>query len=200
MMVFWEQRLVVLATPKTGSTALETALESRAALISRRPPELKHTPAYRYRRFLAPYLEKTANAPFTVVAMMREPVDWLGSWYRFRQRQTRPPSRHDTSGLSFDAFIEGYIAKPRPGFADVGSQARFLSSGDHLGVDRVFAYEDMPAFIAFLETALQQKIALSRENVSPAVALDLSPDVAARLRAACAEDFALYDLVRRGRT
>lgn len=192
MMVFWEQRLVVLATPKTGSTALETALEPQAALVSRRPPELKHTPAYRYRRFLAPYLEKTAGAEFEVVAMMREPVDWLGSWYRFRQRQTRPLSRFDTSGMSFDAFVEGYIAKPRPGFADVGSQARFLSHNGDLGVDRVFAYENMAGFLGFLSDRLGCAIDLGQENVSPNLPLSLSRGVEARYRAACAEEFALY--------
>lgn len=195
MMVFWEQRLVVLATPKTGSTALETALEQRAALVSRRPPELKHTPAYRYRRFLGPYLEKTANARFEVVAMMREPVDWLGSWYRFRQRQTRLRSKFDTSGMTFDAFVEGYIAKPRPGFADVGSQSRFLSDGKAVGVDRIFAYERMPEFIAYLSEKLDQSIELQQENVSPVLPLALSPDVVARLRLACPEDFALYQSI-----
>ena len=195
MMVFWEQRLVVLATPKTGSTALETALEHRAAMVSRRPPEIKHTPAYRYRRFLAPWLEKTAGEPFQVVALMREPVDWLGSWYRFRQRQTRPRSRHDTSGMSFDDFVEGYIAKPRPGFADVGSQSRFLSDGKGVGVDRIFAYERMPEFVGYLSEKLGQSIVLQQENVSPVLTLTLSPEIHARFRAACPEDFALYQSI-----
>ena len=88
MMVFWEQRLVVLATPKTGSTALASALESRAALISKRPPEVKHTTAARYQWLVRPFLEKSTRQRFTVVALMREPVDWLGSWYRFRQRRS----------------------------------------------------------------------------------------------------------------
>ncbi len=196
MMVFWEQRLVVLATPKTGSTALESALELRAAMVSRRPPELKHTPAYRYRRFLAPWLEKTAGERFEVVALMREPVDWLGSWYRFRQRQTRPVSRFDTSGMTFDAFVEGYIAKPRPGFADVGSQSRFLSDGKGLGVDRVFAYDRMAGFIAFLSERLEMAIELQRENVSPVLPLMLSPEVLSRFRAACPADFSLYQSIR----
>lgn len=199
MMVFWDQRLVVLSTPKTGSTALETALGSRASLISLRPPELKHTPAYRYRRFLAPFLEKTANGPFMVVAVMREPLDWLGSWYRFRSRKTLPAARHDTSNMSFDEFVEGYIAEPRLGFAAVGSQARFLSDKGGKAVDRIFAYENQPEFLAFLEQRLAMTIRLKRENVSPAMPLSLSLSVENRLRSACAEDFALYDLVCQGK-
>ena len=79
MLVFWEQRLAILATPKTGSTAIEAALESMATMSIQRPPVLKHTPVQRFHRFIGPYLEVTSGAPFTVVALMREPRDWLGS-------------------------------------------------------------------------------------------------------------------------
>ena len=137
----------------------------------------------------------TAGERFEVVAMMREPVDWLGSWYRFRQRQTRPKSKFDTSGMSFDSFVEGYIAKPRPGFADVGSQSRFLSDGKGVGVDRIFAYDRMADFIGFLSERLGQKIETQQENVSPVLPLTLSPDVQDRFRAACPEDFALYQSI-----
>ena len=50
MLVFWKERLVFLAVPKTGTTALEGALAPKAALVFRDPPILKHTPLYRYRR------------------------------------------------------------------------------------------------------------------------------------------------------
>ena len=56
MLVFWEQRLAFLATPKTGSTAIAAALESLAAVSIQRPPLLKHTTVHRYRRFIGPFL------------------------------------------------------------------------------------------------------------------------------------------------
>ena len=87
MLVFWEQRLAFLATPKTGSTAIAAALESLAAVSIQRPPLLKHTTVHRYRRFIGPFLEAASKENFTLVALMREPKDWLGSWYRFRQRE-----------------------------------------------------------------------------------------------------------------
>lgn len=200
MMVFWEQRLVVLATPKTGSTALASALESRAALISKRPPEVKHTTAARYQWLVRPFLEKSTRQRFTVVALMREPVDWLGSWYRFRQRRSDPPPRNSTVELSFDQFVEGYIATPRAPFADVGSQVRFLYNQDKLAVDLLFDYAEMPHFLAYLQDRLGVIPALARENVSPEAKLTLSPDLLARLQQAVPDDFRLYDRVRRGRT
>lgn len=199
MLVFWDQRLVFLATPKAGSTAVETALESLAEVVVQRPPVLKHTPVYRYRRFVQPYLEKSAGgARFTVVALMREPVAWLGSWYRFRQRDDVMSPQNSTQGLSFDEFVAGYLEKPRPAFANVGSQARFLLGPDGNGADHIFCYEAIDRFTAFLEDRLGYAVTLPRVNVSPEAETRLSPALEAALRQACAEDFALYDRVRGG--
>lgn len=41
----------------------------------------------KYHRFIGPWLENVAGENFTVIALMREPRDWLGSWYRYRQRE-----------------------------------------------------------------------------------------------------------------
>jgi len=191
MVVFWEQRLALLATPKTGSTAIAAALESLAAVSIQRPPLLKHTTVHRYHRFVGPYLEAASKDRFTLVALMREPRDWLGSWYRFRQREETDPAR-STAGISFDDFVQAWCRDPRPDFADVGSQARFLRPRQGAGVDRLFRYEQIDAFVAFLEDRLECEITLPRLNVSPAGATDLSPATEALLQASAAEDFALY--------
>ncbi|MEF3047736.1 hypothetical protein [Pseudotabrizicola sp. L79] len=193
MLVFWEQRLAVLATPKTGSTAIETALESLAAVAMQRPPALKHTNVARYHRFIGPYLEATAGAPFTVVALMREPRDWLGSWYRYRQREDIPDQAKSTAGLDFDQFVTAWCQSPRPAFADVGSQARFLAPSPDRKADRIFRYENIETFVAFLEDRLDFQVHLPRLNVSPAAPMELSPATEARLKTVAAEDFALYD-------
>lgn len=195
MLVFWEERLAFLATPKTGSTAIAAALESLAAVSIQRPPLLKHTTVHRYRRFVGPYLEAASKDEFTLVALMREPKDWLGSWYRFRQRDEVEPSK-STKGMSFDAFVQAWCQDPRPDFADVGSQGRFLrprqDKGVERGVDRLFRYEDIGTFVQFLEDRLGCEIILPRLNVSPPGATELSAETGALLRVAAAEDYALY--------
>lgn len=193
MLVFWEQRLVILATPKTGSTAIEAALESLAAVAMQRPPALKHTNVARYHRFIGPYLEAASGKPFTVVALMREPRDWLGSWYRYRQRDDIPDAAKSTSGMSFEAFVTAWCQTPRPVFADVGSQARFLAASSDRTADRIFRYERIETFIDFLEERLDFQVHLPRLNVSPEAPMDLSVGTEARLREVAAEDFALYD-------
>ena len=195
MLIFWKQRLVILATPKTGSTALEVALGSLAAVEIQRPPDIKHTPAYRYQRFIKPWLQNSAHgAAFEAVALMREPVDWLGSWYRFRRRSDLDGTDRSAAGLSFAAFAAAYQSDPRPPVADVGGQARFLSGmdGQTLGVDRVFRYEAMNRFTAWLEDRLDCPIELPRVNVSPGGQTDLTPAQAAALRAYLEPEYRLY--------
>lgn len=192
MLVFWDQRLAFLATPKTGSTAIEAALESLSALVVQRPPILKHTSVQRYHRFIGPYLEVASGHPFSVAALMREPMDWLGSWYRYRQRDDVIEAQKSTANISFDAFVSAYCSEDPPEFAAVGSQARFLKSRKERGVDHLFRYEDIDGFVAFLEDRLGCEIVLPRLNVSPAASLDISPATEVKLRAFSADDFDLY--------
>jgi len=196
MLVFWEQKLVFLATPKTGSTAIAAALEPVAALSVQRPPLLKHTTVQRYHRFVGPWLANASGQEFEVVALMREPRDWLGSWYRFRQRDDVPEIARSTRGLSFDQFVHGYCDNPQPEFAAVGAQSTFLRPRNGRGVDRLFPYEDLHLFVAFLERRLHRPVHLPRVNVSPAAALDLSTEAEARLRDHSQVDFLLYQSLR----
>ena len=195
MLVFWEERLAFLATPKTGSTAIAAALESLAAVSIQRPPLLKHTTVHRYRRFIGPYLEAASKDSFTLVALMREPRDWLGSWYRFRQREGTEAAK-STADLSFDDFVRAWCQDPRPEFADVGSQGRFLRPRQGVGVDRLFRYEEIDAFVQFLEDRLGCEIILPRLNVSPPGATELTPATLALLREVAAEDYGLYDTLQ----
>lgn len=193
MLVFYDQKLVILATPKTGSTAIAAALESLAQVSIQRPPVLKHTNVHRYHRFVGPYLAAASKEAFTVVALMREPRDWLGSWYRYRQRDVVTDPAKQTIDLSFDAFVAGWCADPVPEFAAVGAQARFLAPQNGARVDHLFRYEAIEGFVDFLEHRLDCEIVLPRLNVSPTAPLDLSTATAARLRKKAAADFALYE-------
>jgi hypothetical protein len=170
-------------------------LESLSAVVVQRPPVLKHTTVRRFHRFLGPYFEIASGQPFVVTALMREPRDWLGSWFRYRQRDDLADSNKSTQGVSFDEFVQAYCSEHPPEFASVGSQAAFLKPRKQQGVDHLFRYEDLPGFIAFLEDRLGCQITLPRLNVSPPGILDLTPMTASRLRQFSAEDFSLYDAI-----
>ena len=192
MLVFWRQGLVFLATPKTASTSIETALSPLAAVVVMRPPQLKHTNAQKYQRHFAPFLGDQKGTSFVTTALMREPLDWMGSWYRYRQRPEEVPEK-STRDISFDDFIRAYCQPDQPEFARLGSQATFLTPPGFRPVDHIFRYDRMDLFVKFLEKRLGTRIKLPVENVSPGGEVTLSPQVEALVRDHRAADFALYD-------
>ncbi|MEM8693131.1 MAG: gamma-glutamyl kinase [Pseudomonadota bacterium] len=197
MMIFFKARLAFLAVPKTGSTAYQSALRHHADMIISNPPALKHAPVYRYNRFIRPMFEKVCGTELEVMALMREPVSWLGSWWRYRQRPAMEGRPTATVGVNFDDFIDAYMQNDRPAFADVGAQSVFLEQRPNgTAVRHLFAYEDDAAIHGFLQERLGITFSLERENASPELTVSLSADVEARLRRHSATDFALYTSIR----
>lgn len=196
MLVFSKARFVLLSVPKTGSTAYEAALADHAALVVRAPPDLKHAPVFRYNRFFRPMIERFFEAPFDVVAVMREPLDWLGSWYRYRRRPELCGQANSTRDHSFDAFVSAYCTGDPPAFARVGSQSKFLEpQRNGTRVTHLFRYEDQAGFQRFLETRLGTPVAPPYVNRSPGGSLALTPRTEARLRRKFSSDFELYDSI-----
>ena len=197
MLVFWKQRLVFLSVPKTGTTAIETALAPHAGIVISDPPELKHAPLYRYNRFFRPMFERACKEDnMETLAVMREPISWLGSWYRYRQRDFIKGRPTSTKGITFDEFVDAYTRGDRPAYANVGSQAKFLEPRPNgTQITHLFRYEDQPPLLRFLKSRLGVDFELERKNVSPRVALSLSPDIEAKLRRKCAAEFELYDTI-----
>jgi len=194
MLVFWKAKLVVLAVPKTGTTALEEALlpHADAAILS--PPEKKHVTARRYRAQLAPFFENRGARRLETVAVIREPIDWLMSWHRYRARPEIAGSATSTAGVEFDRFVDGWLQDPAPEFARVGRQSRFVSDdAGRVIVDHLFRYETLEHAVNFLEERLGKTLAMRRRNVSPPGKITLSSSQEARLRREAAADFALWD-------
>jgi hypothetical protein len=195
MLVFMKEKLVILAVPKTGTTALSEALSTQADIVVNNPPELKHAPVFRYNRFFRPMFEKACGVEdLDIMAVMREPVDWLGSWYRYRRRDFMRGKPNATHDISFDEFVLEYCKEDRRGFANVGSQAKFLEPRPNgTQVTHLFRYENQGAIKAFLEERLNVSLDLPQSNVSPKMDLHLSPDVLKTLREQRAEEFDLYN-------
>lgn len=195
MLVFWKQNLTLLSVPKTGTTALEAALRPHADIVLANPPELKHLPVYRYNRFMEKMFNKATGRTPETVAVVREPIDWLGSWFRYRQRPQLNGQPNSTAGVDFDSFVLEYTkGKPAP-FANVGSQAKFLQGDDGSlsGVTHLFRYDRLDQLYGFLESRLGQTIETKPMNVSPKGDTPLSSEVETHLRQKCAREFELYD-------
>ncbi len=193
MLVFYKERLAFLAVPKTGSTAYHTALRDRADFVVTGPPDLKHAPVRRYDRFFQNIFRKMYGTEMEIMAVVREPIDWLGSWYRFRGRDDRIGHPHSTRDMSFDEFVRAYMQSPRPEFADIGSQSQFFRtrSNGH-GASHIFKYENQDTILGFLEDRLNMKIELQRKNVSPKRDLFLTPETEQEFRKRHVAEFSCH--------
>lgn len=194
VLVFVRSRLVLLATPKTGSTALHMALAGHADMVFRNLPAVKHIGLRRYQRFVAPLVAKYCDGPVETCALIREPEDWLGSWYRYRARPAIDGTARSTGAMDFERFVQDYLHVPPPPHAAVGAQGRFLTAGKGaVRVDRLFRHDRMEAFCTWLAGRLDTEVTLPRTNVSPARPMALSDATRDRLRRERARCFALYD-------
>ncbi|SLN39869.1 hypothetical protein ROJ8625_01872 [Roseivivax jejudonensis] len=199
MLVFWKARLVLLAVPKTGTSAYAEALAPHAGMVVSDPPELKHAPIYRYNRFFRPMFEKMGAENMDVAAVIREPVSWLGSWWRYRQRPFLDGRAVSTKGVTFDAFVRDWCAKSRPAHANVGAQSKFVEPRPNgTAVTYLFRYEEREALDAFLSNRLGVDVAPGRANVSPAAAQEISRETEALLRQVGAAEFALWEGIESG--
>lgn len=198
MLVFWKQRLVIFSVPKTGTSAFDKTLAPLADISIINPPILKHMPVYRFNRFMTPLFDAVNSPKMERFAVVREPLDWLGSWYRYRKRPELDGTSNSTKSISFDQFVLDAMKGKQPAHANVGSQVRFLSGGTgSAGVDHLFQYEQLDLACAFLKQRLGCELPLDRVNVSPPETLELSAKTMERYRRKKADEFELWKSAHR---
>lgn len=177
MIVFIKEKLVILSAPKTGTTSLQAALEPHASIMFRDPPGVKHVNLGKYQRQIRDLLENLADGPLETFGIVRQPLDWMGSWYRCRQRDQLKGHKNSTHGIAFDEFLMSYMSDDRPHCARVGDQARFYKPRPNdKPIDHLFQYEQLDHAVAFLENRLGRTFHLPHKNVSPKIDLPVSDD------------------------
>ena len=193
MLIFWKQKLAFLAVPKTGTSAYAQALGPIASLSIQDPPELKHAPLIRYNLFIRPMYDIVCNTQLDTMAVIREPISWMGSWYRYRQRPFLKGKPTSTQDISFDTFVRGYLQSSPPAYAHIGSQARFITPrAGTPPVTYLFRYENQSRLREFLEHRLGTKIQIPRHNASSQTKLNLSPCVEGDVLEKYQADFNLW--------
>jgi len=198
VLVLKEAGLVYLSNPKTATQSLRAILVPHAGATPENTGE-KHINAALYARKWAALLAARLGRPPNTFAVMREPQDHLGSWYRYRQRDALRGHENATHDVSFAEFIEAVLTDDPPPFARIGRQARFLGFlHDVPPVDFIFDYARLDLMMDFLNKRLGTDLRLPRRNVSPeaaGTALTLPDTLVERLRAVLAVEFALYEKV-----
>lgn len=196
MIFLYHARLLILSQPKTGTTALDNALATRASIVVNNPPQLKHIQYRKFMQLVAPWIKAQAGldrSEYEVVSVMREPVDWLGSWYRYRSREQLKDANNMkqrgnyTGDVTFETFIQE-VLKPkreRQPYANLGfpgTPCGIAMTGDGaVGVDRIYPYEDLSGLYELIEERTKKPVELDKMNVSPTGDMTLSAETRAKL-------------------
>lgn len=199
MLVFFDKKLVIFATTKTGSTALHGALSPKASMSFRNPPAVKHASVQKYQRILKPtFMELGAPSDLETFALIRHPIEWLSSWFRYRCRDKLIGKPNSTRDVTFNDFVLEYMKdSPRP-FADIGSQSKFLiGTNSELGIDHLYQYEANKRFLQFLRDRLDTTIETKRRNVSPDFTVNLDPGIKKDFEALHRIEFDLWEIAQR---
>ncbi|MEO0355149.1 MAG: hypothetical protein AAF268_10010 [Cyanobacteria bacterium P01_A01_bin.3] len=170
MIVSLKHGFVFLCTPKCASSSVHAALAPYGEIAIKTPPPLKHTKYRDYIRYIQPYLIDRVNAePLETTCIVREPVDWLYSWYRFRSRYKALGEEQSTAEIEFPEFVESYMSPHPPKYAsDMGGQYNFVrnEAGD-IGVDTIFAFDKLDDYVAYMSAKVGAAIELKTLNTSP---------------------------------
>lgn len=192
MIINLEAKLTYLAMTKCGSTAFENALKHEAHIIFSGSATVSHMTARRYHEVIVPYLNTVGIKGIETTAVIRYPLSWLESWWRYRSGPRFADSPGYTGEVTFDKFVHLYL-DGEPAFSDFWSQAKFLTSdkGDML-VDHVFRYEEFHRLRAFWEARLGYTLFVERYNVSPSREATIAPSTVWRLETTQPQDFEIW--------
>lgn len=197
MLILRKAGLVFLSNPKTASQAIRAMLRAHAETPVAAQGKPHMNAATYARRWSSRIAADLGRAPETV-AVMRDPLERMQSWFRYRQRDALRGQPNSTLGLTFAQFVEGLLADTPPPYAAIGRQDRFLGFIDGgPPVVHVFDYARLDLLVAFLEDRLGTALQLDQLNVSPVPdpVAALPKGLSARYQRAHRTEIALYDLV-----
>lgn len=194
---------VFICMPKCASTSTEAILGPYADIMTGKSPEYKHLSYKKYEKHFEPLvrakLKGDGEAP-EIVTLFREPVDWLYSWYRYRQRdslQHGPGRAKSTVNMSFEEFARQYVSGSPSLPARVGRQINMVKDKHgNIGKITIFRYENYDAFLDHMSAKLGKRLKARVLNKSPSLAKAAPPDLPF-LRDFLSEDYALYNSLPR---
>lgn len=195
-----------LCVPKCASTSIESAITAHCDVRFSGNPHLKHMNAADFEATVLSYMRmKMPQVRVEVFCLMRDPVDWVFSWYRFRQRRelanpAHPGAENYTGDICFAEFVDGYLnVDNRPVYANIATQRNyFLLPDGRMGVDRVFSMNRLDLVADFLSGKLQRDIHLPRMNVSSDLHNGLDTARRQQLRDFLARDYQVFEQIERG--
>jgi len=168
--------------PKCASTSIEVAIKPHCNINYAGHPILKHMDARTFNKWVLPPCEQ-ANPHIESICLMRDPLDWIESWYRYRTRDGLIRHKNYTGDISYNEFITRYIA----GETGIDNQFNF-----QIGIDRIIPLTRIDLFSKFISKKIGTKIVIPKLNVSPGKRTYLDPILKKNLIKHLSKDINLY--------
>lgn len=189
-----------LCMPKCASTSIEEAISQYCSINFSKHPGLKHINARNFHKYILAYhLKIVPGKEIETFCLMREPVDWIYSWYRFRTRDELKNPKHPdhanyTGNISFSQFVDELVSRKNVPYVKVGFQKDFMLLGNgEMGVDRVFPMEKMSEVEAYLSKKTGRVISIPHTNIAPKRQFDLDDFLLNQLIQYYEKDIELYN-------
>lgn len=195
MLISTRHRFVFVANTKSASTAIEEALGPYADYRHDGTPRRKHLPLARAERALPRLFAAQPLEGHFCFGVMREPLDWITSWFRYRkQTHVEDPLPPEMTLAEFWARDDWNIhrADGRPYL----QSDLFLAEDGRCLADVILPYHrlgtglgEICALLGLPIPELPLRNASPRHIEQPAMA----PALATTLRAHFASDYALWE-------
>ncbi|WP_420398147.1 hypothetical protein [Nioella sp.] len=196
MLIGLEKRFVFIANTKTGSTSIEQALAQYADFQHVGTPKRKHIGIRDVLNEYQCVFSQPGSGPETFLkfGVMRDPVDWIVSWFRYRKRE----GEHQR--LPIDMTLEEFWERRDWTFQKQGGvknlqKTRFTSETGEVLMDRIIPFPELAPQFAAICDSLGIKIPLPKANVSKIRALDvpISVNLRRKIEQFFEEDYELYN-------
>ena len=196
-----------LCTPKCASTSVEAAIENFCNIRFSGHKKLKHLNARVYTEKILPlHQHLLPSVNIESFCLIREPVERMKSWYRYRSRKqlknpNHPNHKNYTGNMSYEEFITSWLATDkRPRAVKLQTQYDFVRLRDGgIGVDHIMSMDRIDLLTDFLLEKTGEKINMPRKNISRRknIELTLDKELEEKLNQHLRNDFALYELVKK---
>ena len=196
MLISVEKRFIFVANTKTASTSIEHVLTPHAEIRRIGTPARKHTSLAKAMQSYAFMFDQPDHAPesYFKFGVMRDPIDWIGSWFRYRKgNKVESPLPADMSFADFWNLRDWNIERPNGGGKNL-QRDMFCAPDGTLLADVVIPYHKLNDVFGEICQALNVEQPLQRRNVSIISEIDEVPDALRQdMRDFYAEDYDLFD-------
>ena len=179
MLASIRKKFVLLSNPKTGTTSLEKVLYSHSSIEFKGPGAAgKHISYLELKHMFGDYFEDNGCTIFVVI---RDPIETLVSWYKYRSRKAMAHLPASTQGMTFEQFAKMWNDRTPPHGGLRSSVDIALDSGGALAPISYHSYNKVSHLVDRLSELCGETLIMPHINKSPEFELKYDRDEIAAL-------------------